>query len=66
MRLSNLLRLTTVDVPHLEVAVDLTVADCLARLHEKHLELIFRPLQDLVPQQKGVSYGDMSGISVLG
>lgn len=66
MRLSNLLRLTTVDVPHLEVTVDLAVADCLARLHEKYMELIFRPLQDLVPQQEGVSYGDMSGISVLG
>lgn len=64
--LPSLLRLTTGDVPHREVAVDLAVTDRLARLHEKHLELFFGPLEDLIPQKEGVPYSDMSEISAVG
>lgn len=57
MEYSRLLWLPAVNIPRCDITVNLTITESPANLHEEDVILIFRPFENLVPQQERVACG---------
>jgi hypothetical protein len=53
----GLLWLPAVNIPCCDITVNLAITESATNLHEEDLVLIFRPFENLIPQQEGVACG---------